>query len=486
MGMENTATVLIKNTAHVVGFKNGGHYLLKNGQVVYKGNEIIYVGKHYDGPVDRVIDAKGGLVIPGFVNCHVHLGTSPIDKGFSEDCGSPNFHMLTLYEHLRPFKIPYADNVTALDFSLAEIIPKGSTTIYELGPATDEMVEMIGASGVRAYIGMHSCPGTAKTYDGKSVVTSEPDLNYGFKRLEQNVLLKEKYAGAYHDRLQVTLFPGEDECTPPEFLKEVKRLAELHHMKITIHTGQSNQEYQYILEKYGVTPAQYLVDHGICGPDVFWVHYILRSGHHLNPFKLPGELELMADTKTNLVHCPWVITRRGYVLETLQQYLDQGINVVFGTDTYPQDMLYDMRSAAIACKIAEGGNPHTATAATIFNMATLGGAKALGREDLGRLAPGAKADIVIFATDNIDFCPYRDPIKILVYTASSACVDKVIVDGNLLVENGKALNDSAEKQAERRKALQDVAERKWANMKKQDWAGRSVDELAPMSFPVEE
>ena len=484
--MENLSTVLIKNTSHVVGYKNGGHYLIKNGQIVYKGNEIIYVGKKFEGQVDEVVDAKGGLVIPGFVNVHAHMGTGPVDKGFIEDCGTPNLYMTTLYEYNRGIKgLAIEDLLKVMDFSLAEMIPKGSTTIQELGKATDEMVQKIGESGVRAYIGMHSCPGTAKTYDGKSVVNSEPDLKYGYSQLEKNVLLKEKFDGKYHDRVHITLFPGEDECTPPEFLKEVRHLADLHKMKITIHTGQSVQEYNYIVEKYGVTPAQYLVDNGICGPDVFWTHYYLKSGHHLNPRKMPGELELMAETKTNLVHCPWVVGRRGYAMESLQQYLEKGINVVLGTDTFPQDMLYEMRAASVICKIMEGGDPFAASAKTIFDMATLGGAKALGREDLGRLAPGAKADIVIFDTKNMDFLPYRDPIKILVYTARSVYIDRVIVDGNTLVANGKNLRVSEQEYEKLYEQLQDVATRKWAAIHEQDWAGRSIEEMSPLSYPEE-
>ncbi len=479
--MENTVTILIKNTSYVVGFKNDSHYLLKNGQVAYKGNEIIYVGKNYEGPVDQIIDANNGLVIPGLINCHVHLANSPAEKGFIEDRGSRNFHMLTLYEYLRAIDMPYEDRLKVMDFSLAEILPTGATTIYELGLGSEEMVEKIGNSGLRAYIGLSSCPSKTYTPDGKRIENTKMDLDFGYQRLEENIARKEKYEGSYHDRIRFTLFPGQDESTPPEFLREVKRLADLHKMKLTIHVGQSIQEYEYIIQQYGVSPAQYLVDNGICGPDVFWTHYVLRSGHHLNPLIFPGELELMAETKTNLVHCPWVLTRRGFLMESMQMYLDKGINVVFGTDTFPQDMLNDMRSAATSCKIAES-NPFVGTAATVFNMATVGAAKAFGRDDLGRLAPGAKADIVIVDTNNMEFCPYRDPIKILVFTATRHNIDKVIVDGNLLVEHGKALDD---RQEEARKNMQEVADRMWLNMKNADWAHRTVDELSPMSFPVE-
>ncbi len=141
----------------------------------------------------------------------------------------------------------------------------------------------------------------------------------------------------------------------------------------------------------------------------------------------------------------------------------------------------EMKLAAICGKIAER-SPLKATAATVFNAATLGGAKALGRDDLGRLARGAKADFIVVDTNNSQMCPLRDPIKALVYSGMSSDFAKIFVDGELLVENGRLLKEKDE--GALRRDLQQSAEAMYARVKEKHWDGKSHAELAPMSFPV--
>jgi cytosine/adenosine deaminase-related metal-dependent hydrolase len=253
-------------------------------------------------------------------------------------------------------------------------------------------------------------------------------------------------------------------------------------MCVSIHAAQTVNEYQIILQRHGMTPADFLTENGIAGPRVIYGHYILPSGHSMNALQIGDELKTIAASGTSVVHCPWVYGRRGIIMESFSKYLDLGINLCLGTDTFPQDMINEMRCAAVFCKIAEA-NPNKGTAAQIFNAATLGGAKALGRDDIGRLCLGAKADIVIVDTNNIDACPLRDPIKILVYTASSKNISKVIIDGKIIVENGLVKNMNEELL---RKDMQEVAERMWENVKNRDWGARSHLDMSPMSFPVVE
>lgn len=140
-----------------------------------------------------------------------------------------------------------------------------------------------------------------------------------------------------------------------------------------------------------------------------------------------------------------------------------------------------MRYAAIFCKIAEGANPFTGTAAEVFNMATLGGARAIGRPDLGRIQKGCKADIVIVDLNNLDCQPVRDPIKVLVYSACGKNVDKVIVDGKLIVDGNRPVNMDIDKVIGR---MQQAQDKMIAKVPERDWAGRSADEMSPMSFRV--
>jgi cytosine/adenosine deaminase-related metal-dependent hydrolase len=126
------------------------------------------------------------------------------------------------------------------------------------------------------------------------------------------------------------------------------------------------------------------------------------------------------------------------MLESFEKHVRKGVNIGLGTDTVPQDMLMVMRWAASLCKIAER-NVNTGKAADVFNAATLAGAKALGRNDIGRLAPGAKADFLIIKVDNLRTGPLEDPLRNLVNCATSSDIESVWVGGRKTVENGKVI-----------------------------------------------
>lgn len=477
--MSNAPITLLTNNSFVVGYRNNGHVLIKNGELAYQGNKIVYVGKKYPGKADNVVDTHNGLVIPGLINMHCHVAASPVEKGFLEDIGSPIFYGTSLYESLRVTHLNIEDQENVFRFSLSEIIKKGSTTIFELGRGTEQMVNTIGESGVRAYVGPMARSCVFMTKDGKTV-HYEWDEPEAFKRLQYTVDLHEKYMGSFNDRIRIALYPGQVDCVTPDYLKEVRKAADATKMKIQIHAAQSINEIRTVIDRFGQTPAEFLHDYGICGPDTLYGHYIMPSGHSLNSLRFGHELETIANDGTTVVHCPWVFGRRGMILESFHKYRKMGINLALGTDSFPQDMVHEMRAAAIFGKIAEI-DTWTCTAADVFNAATIGGAKALGRDDIGRLCEGAKSDIVIINTQNMEFSPLRDPIKVLVYTADSHNIDKVIVDGKTLVEEGHVLGVDEEKLREQ---MQVAGEHMWTNVVKRDWKGRTDEEMSPMSFPV--
>jgi cytosine/adenosine deaminase-related metal-dependent hydrolase len=150
-----------------------------------------------------------------------------------------------------------------------------------------------------------------------------------------------------------------------------------------------------------------------------------------------------------------------------------------GTDTNPQSVIEAMRWAAVVSKIVER-NTEATTAAHVFDAATLGGARALGRDDLGRIAPGAKADLVLWKGASWGMTPLRDPVKNIVYNATAEDVDRVWVDGRLVVDGGRV------RAADERAifaALQAGGERMWPRMGPFDWAERDADALSPQTYP---
>jgi 5-methylthioadenosine/S-adenosylhomocysteine deaminase len=247
---------------------------------------------------------------------------------------------------------------------------------------------------------------------------------------------------------------------------------------VHIHVSQSVIEFQEMLRRHGKTPLAWLRDIGVLSPHTILGHAIIIGGSSWTNYP-PGDVRIIADHGCSVAHAVWVFARRGIAMESFQRYLDAGINMALGTDTCAQNIIQAMRWTAIVAKIMERQS-EVATAREVFNAATLGGARALGRDDLGRLAPGARADLLLFNGATLNMAPLRDPVKNLVYYAEMEDLDTVIIDGKTVVEHGKVLAIDAGEVARK---LQQAGERMWPRMAEHDWAGRPVDTLSPLTFP---
>jgi hypothetical protein len=267
-----------------------------------------------------------------------------------------------------------------------------------------------------------------------------------------------------------------DTCTP-ELLREAKRRADEARRPYTVHTSQSVVEFNEMLQRHGMTPIAWLNDLGVLGENTVLGHAIIVGGSSWTNYPA-GDVEIMAESGCSVAHAVWVFARRGVLMESFALYRKAGINVALGTDTNPQSVIEAMRWAAICSKIVER-NTESATAADAFDAATLGGARALGRDDLGRIAPGATADLVLWKAASWAMTPLRDPVKNIVYNATAEDVDRVYVGGRLVVDKGRVL---AADEAKILADLQAGGERMWPRMKQFDWAGRSADELSPQTY----
>ena len=268
-------------------------------------------------------------------------------------------------------------------------------------------------------------------------------------------------------------------CTP-ELLKEIRKVAKETGMRVQIHASEAVLEFQEMLRRYGMTPIQFLESVGLLGDDLTIGHCIYISGHSWTAYPGDEDLKLLARYNTSVAHCPWVFARRGVIMESFAKYRKSGVNMSLGTDSCPQNMLLEMRYASIFSKIHERDSRAT-TAADVFNAATLGGARVLGRDDLGRICPGAKADLVFFKLDSPRLSPLRDPIRSVVYYADPSDISDVMVDGKMVMKNGEIegidLSDLSLK-------LQKCAEEMWKTIPKRDWAGRAADQISKLSYPL--
>jgi cytosine/adenosine deaminase-related metal-dependent hydrolase len=191
-------------------------------------------------------------------------------------------------------------------------------------------------------------------------------------------------------------------------------------------------------------------------------------------------LNILAETGTNIAHCPSPFARYGQTLEDFGRYRRKVVNIGMGTDVAPHNLIEEMRLAATLARVA--GESITATSLTdIFHAATAGGAQALGRTDIGRLEPGAKADLVLVDLKNPWMMPARDPLRSLVYTAADRATHRVFIDGHLVVDQGKVLTLD---RAAALEALSEAQARMIAAVPQYDWAQRQATDLTPLSLPT--
>jgi cytosine/adenosine deaminase-related metal-dependent hydrolase len=195
------------------------------------------------------------------------------------------------------------------------------------------------------------------------------------------------------------------------------------------------------------------------------------------------DLELMGRAKVSVSHCPINIIRRARVLDNWAKYQSAGVNIAIGSDTYPRDMIMNMRTASYMGKIMS----HTyfaATAGQVFAAATLGGAMSVGRDDIGRLAPGALADIIIIdltGRNTLRYGPVRDPVKSVVECGIGDDVETVIVDGKVVMENGSIPGIDF---AKLRTDAQAAGEQVWATLPDWDALGRTAESACPWCYPM--
>jgi cytosine/adenosine deaminase-related metal-dependent hydrolase len=465
---------------HIIGYHGRGHRYLRDGVVVIEGDRILHVGPRWDGAVDETVDAADRVVTPGLISTHAHIGGSPLDRSFLEDRGNPQFWYSGLFEML-PVRHEAQDEEAGracVDFSMAELLRGGVTTVMEIGSLGEYVVERAGRYGLRVYMGMAFRSGRWLTRDGRRV-SWEWDEEAGRRGLARAVEFHKEHDGAHGDLVRCFFAPAQIDTCTPELLKAAKHHADEVRRPFQVHTSQSVVEFNEMLARHGKTPVAWMHELGVLGPNTILGHAIIVGGSSWTNHPA-GDVALMGAAGCSVAHAVWVFARRGVAMESFARYRAAGVNMSLGTDTNPQSVIEAMRWAAVISKMMER-NTEATTAADVFDAATLGGARALGRDDLGRIAPGAKADLVLWKASSWRMTPLRDPIKNIVYNAADEDVDRVYVNGRLVVDGGRVL--AADERAILN-ALQAGGDRMWPRMAKHDWAGRDDAQLSPMTYPA--
>lgn len=486
--MEISKTVRIRGN-HVIAYDStiGSHVICPNGEVVFRDDRILYAGTKYIGSVDEEIDARSHLVIPGFVNAHalMDIGIHLLLWDRERDEG---YRPRKYVESSDPIFTPEQTRKGA-EAMMTMMVRSGVTTFCGVNAMVfkrwdDELWEpelyadVARNLGLRAYLSHHFRASVPIVDDPEPELINE---KRGFVGLERNIeFVRRCQRGDFGSSINGLLFPYTQDTVTPELLKATRQAANDLGVGIRMHCAQSLKELNNTLTRFGRTPVEHLADLGILGSDVLLTHCMYGRGYKGTQALSDDELKILAETETNVGHTPWIYLFGGRLLRSFGRYKRAGINLCLGTDTYPGDMIQEMRVASLLGKVAEH-SPTAVTAADVFNAATLGGALWLGRDDLGRLAPGAKADFAIIRENSATFAPTLDPIRSLVYYASGRDVEAVYVDGKPIMQDGviPGINE-ADVSIQMELLLNDVVNvlESWDSKK------RTAEERFPPSFPV--
>ena len=239
-------------------------------------------------------------------------------------------------------------------------------------------------------------------------------------------------------RLGGMVAPMQVDTCSLELLRDSLAAARARGLKMTVHCSQHIPEFQEMVRRHGVTPVQWLHQNGLLGQDTLLGHALFLDHHSLVQWWTRLDLDILAQTGTSVAHCPVVFSRYGQMMEDVGSYIRKGVNVAFGTDTEPQNMAEEVRMASTLGRAA-ARSVRGVWLSELFHAATIGGATALGREDLGRLAVGAKADLVLLDLDAPGMRPVRDPLRSFFFSAADRAVHHVFVDGRQVVKEGQVL-----------------------------------------------
>jgi len=481
----------------VIGHDGNSHVIYEDGCVVYQGDEILFVGHDYDGPVDEVWDTGKSIVSPGFIDLEADVDTD--HANFDPVLWGRVPRPETTFQPGPKFRTvdPYTDEDFSVrqKYSMAQLIMNGITTAMPIcgeqfhGWAQtyhefEIMAESVKEMGIRAYLGpsFKSCGIRGGQVDEVREKQSFEDALRYFK----------EYDGTAGGMIRGFINPCQIAITRPEILRRAKDFAVEVNAPMRLHACEEDVEWKFMLPKYGKTTIDFFDEWGLLCPQLLIPHAITLKD---------SDIRRLAEHRMTVIHTPIAEINYGAGLNSFSKYQTMGINMSLGTDAQPVDMIQNMRLAwdidrfcewhSLACRYNEDDTitdlmadqpdwPKT-TAADYFNAATINGAKALGRDDLGKLAPGARADIVVVDLDDLRVGPYEDPIRTLVVSCVGNNVRHTIIGGVTRMKDWKLVGVDEEKL---RRDAQRVYEKYLSLFGEYDAHGRGIDQLCPPSFPI--
>jgi len=394
------------------------------GDLLIEGDRIASIGSNGQTG-DTVIDASECVVIPGFVQTHIHL-CQTLFRGSADDLALIDW----LKKRVWPMEAAHTAGSVAASarLGIAELIKGGTTCALTMETVnhTGEVFRVVEESGFRATVGKCMMDKGDEVPSALQEITSDS--------IEQSIALLEEWHGKANGRIRYCFAPRFAVSCTRELLEQVGRLARERGVMIHTHASENRTECEMVESETGLRNVAYLNQVGLTGSHVALAHCV-----HLSK----DEIETLLQTKTNVVHCPSSNLKLGSGIAPVAELLERGVSVSLGADgaacNNRLDMFTEMRTAALLQKALHG--PEVLPARRALRMATIDGAIAMGLDaDIGSIEVGKKADLAVIRLGRIHTSPAaKDVVSSIVYSAEAYDVRSVVVDGQILMNERKLL-----------------------------------------------
>ncbi len=467
----------------IVANEGGQHRLLRDGEIVIEGGCILHVGPPFGGEVARRIDFGAALISPGFIDLDA---LSDLDTTLLGVDNQPAWAKGRVwprsYVNRGPYEM-YSPEELAFQkkFVFAQLLMNGITTALPIaslfyrawGETRAEFDAAAQAAidlGLRVYLGPAYRSG-GMVCAAPGVLHPEFDEERGLRGLAVAGDYIRAWQGKGGDLVRGLLAPDRVETCTEALLRRTMAMAEELEVPVRLHCAQGVMERDTVQALHGATAPQWLARIGALSSRLIAPHATVATD---------DDLALYRDHGVTIAHCPLVFARSGAALRSFRKCSDMGINIGMGTDTAPPDMVLNMAVGAMVARLVDN-SAEAVTSADMFNAATLGGAYALGRGDLGRLAVGARADIAVFDLADPMMAPTIDPVQTLVMGATGRVTRAVFVDGRLSMHAGQVAGmDMVQARAQAQAQFDGLV----ARYPERTFGHPPVEEIFPPSFPV--
>lgn len=387
-------------------------------------------------PDYEVISGQGSLVIPGFVNCHTHAAMTLL-RGYADDL--PLMEWLSQKIWPREAFLIDKDIYWGTQLAVLEMIKSGTTCFADMYFFMDSIAQAVSDSGIRAVL-------------ARGMIGVAPNAEQAFSESAEFV---QSWQGGAEGRITCMLGPHAPYTCPPPYLERVMDLADQLKVGVHIHLAETKDEVNDITRQYGKRPVELMDSIGLFDNR----HVLAAHCVHL----AENEITVLARKHVGIAHNPKSNMKLASGIAPIPELLQAGATIGLGTDGASSnnklDMLEEMRTCALLHKV-NSMDPTVLPAQQALELATVNGAKALGFADLGAIAPGYKADLLMLDMTGANFVPLHNPVANLVYSAHSSDIKTVIIDGKVIMKNRELVALDEEKILyEAEKAAQDLARR---------------------------